>query len=198
MATIRGLDPDLTERIRSATLALVAERGYRDLRLDDVAARVGTSKQALYRRFPSKPELIADAVRSLTETTPLNPPRTGSLRRDLIAILGAALRSLERTALGPVLRALVAEERDEVLARVLADVEDARRRVLRTVLETARDRREIAPDRDVELDIDLLLGAAYVRTLVRRVPFERTLAERIVDTWLTGAALRRADRTSPP
>jgi AcrR family transcriptional regulator len=188
VATNRALDPDLTERIRSATLALVAERGYRDLRLDDVAARVGTSKQALYRRFPSKPELIADAVRAFSISTQSNPPRTGSLRRDLIAVLGGAMRNLERTPLGAVLRALVAEERDDVLARVLAEVEGARRRLLRTVLETARDRGEIARDRDLELDIDLLLGAAYVRTLVRRAAFERTLAERIVDTWLSGAA----------
>ncbi len=188
MATNRALDPDLTERIRAATLALVAERGYRDLRLDDVAARVGTSKQALYRRFPSKPELIADAVRAFSIATQSNPPRTGSLRRDLIAVLGGAMRSLERTPLGAVLRALVAEERDDVLTRVLADVEGARRRLLRTVLETARDRGEIARDRDLELDIDMLLGAAYVRTLVRRAATERTLAERIVDTWLSGAA----------
>jgi hypothetical protein len=34
----------------------------------------------------------------------------------------------------------------------------------------------------------MLLGAAYVRTLVRRTATERTLAERIVDTWLSGAA----------
>jgi AcrR family transcriptional regulator len=188
VATNRALDPDLTERIRSATLELVAERGYRDLRLDDVAARVGTSKQALYRRFSSKPELIADAVRAFSIATQGNPPRTGSLRRDLIAVLGGAMRSLERTPLGAVLRALVAEERDDVLARVLADVAGARRRLLRTILETARDRGEIARDRDLELDIDMLLGAAYVRTLVRRTATERTLAERIVDTWLSGAA----------
>jgi prophage DNA circulation protein len=98
------------------------------------------------------------------------------------------MRSLERTPLGAVLRALVAEERDDVLSRVLADVEGARRRLLRTVLETARDRGEIGRDRDLELDIDILLGAAYVRTLVRRAAAERTLAERIVDTWLSGAA----------
>ncbi len=191
MPTTRALDSDLSDRIRAATLALVAERGYRDLRLDDVAARVGTSKQALYRRFPSKPELIADAVRSLAATAHANPPRTGSLRNDLIAVLGGAMRGLERTALGPVLRALVAEERDRVLAAVLAEIDGARRRVLRTVLEAARERREIAADRDLDLDIDLLLGAAYVRTLVRRVGFERSLAERVVDTWLTGATAKR-------
>jgi AcrR family transcriptional regulator len=188
VATPRALDPDLTERIRVATLALLAERGFRDLRLDDVAERVGTSKQALYRRFASKSELIADAVRSLAAAGHANPPRTGSLRRDLVAALGNAIRPLERTALGHVMRALVAEERDDVLASALADVEDSRRRVLRAVLENARDRHEIAAGRDVDLDVDMLLGAAYVRVVVRRVALDRTLAERVVDTWLKGAA----------
>jgi len=190
VATTRALDPDLTERIRTATLALLAERGFRNLRLDDIAERVGTSKQALYRRFPSKSDLVADAVRSLA-VAHANPPRTGSLRRDLVAVLGGTARSLDRTALGPALRALVAEERDEILARVLAEVESSRRRVLRAVLETARARREIAADRDLDLDVDILLGAAYFRTLVRRVAVDRGLAERVVDTWLGGATHAR-------
>jgi len=188
VATPRSLDPALTERIRAATLALLAERGFRDLRLDDVAARVGTSKQALYRRFASKSEIVADAVRSLSAPGHANPPRTGSLRRDLVAVLGAAIRNLERTALGAAMRALVAEERDEVLARALADVEESRRRALRAVLEAGRERREIDADRDIDLDVDLLFGAAYARTLVRRTALERGLAERIVDAWLRGAA----------
>jgi hypothetical protein len=75
-----------------------------------------------------------------------------------------------------------------VLARVLADIDDSRRRVIRAVLEAARDRGEIARDRDLDLDVDVLLGAAYVRTIVRRVPLDRTLAESVVDVWLNGAA----------
>jgi AcrR family transcriptional regulator len=192
VATPRALDPELSERICGATLALLSERGFRDLRLDDVAERAGTSKQALYRRFASKSELIADAFRSLGASAHANPPRTGSLRRDLVAALGTAIRTLERTALGSAMRALVAEERDEVLSRALADVEESRRRVLRAVLEAARDRREIAADRDIDLDVDLLLGAAYVRTIVRRVPLDRGIAERIVDTWFNGAATSKA------
>ena len=194
MPSTRTLDPALTDRIRAATLALLSERGFRDLRLDDIAERVGTSKQALYRRFPSKSDLVADAVRSLGLAGHANPPRTGSLRRDLIAVLGTAVRNLDRTAFGPALRALVAEEHDEVLARTLADVEHARRRVLRSVLAAASERGEIARDRDVDLDVDILLGAAYVRTLVTRTGIDRSLAERVVDTWLTGAVLSSTAR----
>ncbi len=186
-APTRTLDPELTERIATATLELLAERGFRDLRLDDIAERVGTSKQALYRRFASKSELVADAVRRLAVTAHANPPRTGSLRRDLIAVVGGVVRALERTALGPALQALVAENRDEVLARSLADVEESRRRVLRSVLEGARERHEIGADRDLDLDVDMLLGAGYLRTLVRRTPADRTFGEHVVDTWLRGA-----------
>jgi AcrR family transcriptional regulator len=187
----RALDPELTERIAAATLALLAERGFRALRLDDIAAAVGTSKQALYRRFATKSELVAQALRSLAaSTTTPNPPRTGSLRRDLIAVLGASARNLSRTALGAALRALVGEVTDRVLASAVAEIEEARRGLVRAVLVAGRGRGELRAGRDLELDIDLLLGAIYLRTLVRREAPDRRFAESVVDTFLDGAAAK--------
>ncbi len=192
MPTTRTLDPELTERIAAATLALLAERGFRELRLDDIAAQVGTSKQALYRRFATKSELVAQALRSLAAaTTSPNPPRTGSLRRDLVAVLGASARNLSRTALGAALRALVGEVTDRVLATAVAEIEESRRSLVRAVLVAGRGRGELRAGRDLELDVDLLLGAIYIRTLVRREAPDRRFAECVVDTFLDGAAATR-------
>jgi AcrR family transcriptional regulator len=197
--TTRTLDPELTERIAAATLELLAERGFRELRLDDIAAHVGTSKQALYRRFATKSELVAQALRSLAaSTTSANPPRTGSLRRDLVAVLGASARNLSRTALGAALRALVGEATDRVLASAVAEIEESRRSLVRAVLVAGRGRGELAAARDLELDVDLLLGAIYIRTLVRRQPPDRGFAERVVDTFLDGAAAKTLGERGPP
>ena len=183
----RPLDPAVTAKILHVVVELVGTHGFRDLRIDDVAERAGTSKQAVYRRWSGKSELVAEALRAALGSNRPNDPRTGSLRRDLVAVLGQTIRALERTSLGAAVRALVSETADEALARALGDVEASRRTPLQRVLRAACERGELARDRDVDLDVDALLGAAYYRLLVRRVALEGDLATRLVDAWLASA-----------
>lgn len=191
----RPRDTALSDAIMSATLDLIARQGFRDARLEDVAARVGTSKQALYRRWPDKSTLVADAVRSALARVNPTPPDTGSLRGDLVTLLGNTVRALTRTPLGGALAALVGETGDRALSRCLREVERDRRMLLRAILSRAADRGELAGGRDIELDIDALLGAIYFRLLVRRVALGPTLAAQVVDGWLHGAA--SATRRAP-
>ncbi len=58
----RPRDPRLDEAILRATLELLEERGYGDLSLAGVADRAGTTTAAIYRRWGSKSELVAQAV----------------------------------------------------------------------------------------------------------------------------------------
>jgi AcrR family transcriptional regulator len=45
-----------------ATAALVAERGLADVSLDDIAARAGVTKGAIYSNFRTKAELLWEAI----------------------------------------------------------------------------------------------------------------------------------------
>ena len=56
------LDPEREQAILRATYDLLAETGYQGLRVDAVAARAKASKATLYRHWPTKAELVADAV----------------------------------------------------------------------------------------------------------------------------------------
>jgi AcrR family transcriptional regulator len=78
----------LNEAIYEACIDELRESGYLDLTMDKVAARARTGKATLYRRWPSKVELVADA---LQHTVPVfePPPDTGRLRDELLALLEA-------------------------------------------------------------------------------------------------------------
>src|SRR5687767_7075744 len=78
-----GVDGDLLD----ATIDLVRSVGYRGLRVDDVAARCGVAKSTIYRRWPSKAALVAAAVDRLYLGRVIVPD-TGSLRSDLLELLG--------------------------------------------------------------------------------------------------------------
>src|SRR5271163_5185097 len=81
----RPRDARADRAILTATLQLMAERGVRDLRMDDVAERAGVGKATIYRRYRSKDELVGDAVATLVSEITI--PDTGSTRADLLALM---------------------------------------------------------------------------------------------------------------
>ena len=97
----------LFQAIYDATLAELVASGYAGMAMERVAARARTSKASLYRRWPSRAELVADTIRHcVADTEPL--PDAGSLREDLLA---AMRRMAERLAgpFGEALRGMLAE-----------------------------------------------------------------------------------------
>ena len=75
--------------ILEVTLAVLAESGYEGLTVDRVAARAGTARATIYRRWPSKVDLVVGAVRRLSggDVGLDRLPDTGSLRGDLVAMV---------------------------------------------------------------------------------------------------------------
>lgn len=74
--------------ILDATLAVLAETGYEGMTIDLVAARAGTARATVYRRWATKADLVLAAAARLSETdvglTQL--PDTGSFRDDVLAL----------------------------------------------------------------------------------------------------------------
>jgi AcrR family transcriptional regulator len=107
----------LETAIIDATLTELSDVGYARLSVERVAERAGASKASLYRRWPSKVELVMDAVYHLLPD-PASPPDTGSLRGDLLAVMRAVAEQLA----GPAGQAL-----GGVLSDALGDPDMARR-----------------------------------------------------------------------
>jgi AcrR family transcriptional regulator len=62
------------------------EVGYADFTLDGVAARAGTSRPVLARRWPGSAELVLAAMSHHATLAPIEAPDTGTLRGDLLAL----------------------------------------------------------------------------------------------------------------
>jgi AcrR family transcriptional regulator len=175
--------------ILEACLGLLEKHGYGGLSVDDVAAAAGVAKTTLYRRWPSKPALVAAAARPLYHMD-LEPPDSGSVREDLLLLLQRS-RELMRGRTGRLLTMLLREsaEHDELREPVQAAIY-GRRRLYNQVLNRAIARGELRADLDQDLTIDLLLGPFWVRTVVTPSVMPPESVPAIVEALLSGI-LRR-------
>lgn len=138
----------LTRAIYQATLEELARTSFEELTFDKLAPLAGTGKSALYRRWATPEELVLAALTdpSTGFGAPL-APATGSLRGDLLTILGAFARVLDEPR-GQALRPLVTQR-----ARHPALFDEVRRlvvlphqRILLGILRAAAERGEATPD----------------------------------------------------
>ena len=90
----RPLSAELSEQLVAVAVDILAEDGWSRLNSDRIAARARAGKAGIYRRWPSMPVLVRDAV-SRFDLVPV-PEDTGSLRGDLLSLLERWTRPLDR------------------------------------------------------------------------------------------------------
>ncbi|MCV7252975.1 TetR/AcrR family transcriptional regulator [Mycobacterium hackensackense] len=82
----------LESAILDAAWDQLSEHGYDRFTIESVAARSSTARSVLYRRWPSRLELLRAAVRHRGEQDVITAPDTGSLRGDVLAVLSEVNR----------------------------------------------------------------------------------------------------------
>jgi AcrR family transcriptional regulator len=159
----------------AVTLELLRETGYDRFTLDEVAARAHASKATVYRRWPSKADLVVAAfshgVRKVAKA-----PDTGSLRGDLLR-LGELITEQARLN-GSVIAGLLPEIRRSDRLRSVFEQEffHERRALVQGVLSKAVDRGEIHPDVISDEIWDVLPGYLVFRSMVPgRAPTAETV-----------------------
>lgn len=103
----RPRDPRIDDAVLRATVELLAETGYPGLLVSAIAERAGTSKPAIYRRWPSKAHLVHEAVFPIGAATTI--PDTGSLPEDLREMVRRTMAFLTTPAARSALPGLVGE-----------------------------------------------------------------------------------------
>src|ERR1700752_4704934 len=83
----RPRDEGREQAILDAAIDLVAEIGYDAMSIEAVATRARSSKATIYRRWPGKAELVAEAMRRRSEPVLEDLPDSGSLRGDLLTLV---------------------------------------------------------------------------------------------------------------
>ncbi len=178
----RPRDARVTGAILDAALTELAENGFRGSSMDGIARRAGVGKAALYRRWTSKAEVVAAAMKTVSGTdAPV--PDTGSLRGDVRELLDGVVAWLSDPRTRRVYPDLLAEgQRDPALAHALMEyIGTPRRRRGYAVLERAAARGELSPTADRELLLDALGALVFWRLIALNRPVSAGHLDQIAD-----------------
>lgn len=174
--------------ILDATLRLLGEVGYDQLTIDAVAARAGSSKTTIYRRWPDKSALVCAALIAASERHPDLPSGATSLREDLLVLIGlmATLGATEDP--GAFASLLAAAQKDPAIAAtVRVTALEPRRRDCRDLIQRAIGRGELRDPRLGTVLFDLAIGQTMVNFVLQSVGFDEPGQADFVDNTLIPA-----------
>jgi AcrR family transcriptional regulator len=132
-------------------MAELRARGYADVTMEGVAERAQTGKAALYRRWPTKQELILDVLRT-GAPDPSELTEGHDVRTALLSVLTAVNQVLAGDGGSPGIDVLAGLYRSPELREAFIDqLVNPRLAALERILRQAVDRGEIAPAGDLRL-----------------------------------------------
>ena len=176
----RPRDPRIDDAVLRATVTLLGKCGYADLSVDAIARRAGTSKPAIYRRWPSKAHLVHEAVFPITEATEL--PETGTLEGDVREMVRRSAGVLTTPAARAALPGLVAEmATDPTLhAKLLERFGHVLSQGLTERLDDAMKRGEVRSDVTAADLVEAIAGITLMALITR--------SQELSDTWVERTA----------
>lgn len=144
--------------------------------IDAIAAEAGVGRQTIYRWWPTKGAVVADALVRYAQA--VVPERdTGSFTADLEAFIVDSFAGLQNEGYNARLKQIVAEaQHDEHVAGLFASFTAARRASLRAIFERGRDAGELPPDANLDMLVDMVYGVLYYRLLIGHRPLDRDAA----------------------
>lgn len=171
----------LEQAIYDAVVEQLGTVGYGALTMEGVAGQARTGKAALYRRWPSKDELVVDALQHRMPAVE-DPPDTGSVRADVLEVLGRMARAINSPT-GCAIQNLMSEaQRDrDFLRLVQARVIQPRKRMMMAVLRRAAERGEVRADAGSELVAEVGPAMLIYHFLTKGPPVAQRTVKAIVD-----------------
>jgi AcrR family transcriptional regulator len=161
------------------TAELLSRVGYAALRVEDVAALSGVNKTTIYRRWPTRADLVRAALAQAKGTS---TPDTGSFEGDVLAWL-AALRTFARSKLGAgIIRVVQAERSNPELEPIARSLRAEHRALRQGVVERAVLRGELPRSVDVELVTDLVFAPLSLRLVSYGEPVPDAYAKKLLRT----------------
>jgi AcrR family transcriptional regulator len=172
--------------LRSTLKLLKQPGGFPELSIEAIAADANVGKTTVYRWWPTKAALIADAFSSNADKE-LQFPDTGSVGRDMSLQMRNLIR-IFRSERGKVVAALLAGgQSDPELIEAFRDrfLWPRRKQAYKT-LQRGIDRGELPADSDLDLILDALYGPIYMRFLIRHSKLHEGFADEICEVVLQG------------
>jgi AcrR family transcriptional regulator len=174
--------------VLAATAELLREIGYGSLTIEAVAARSGVAKSTIYRHWPGKPQLVADAFSHVHTGDDVDVPPPGPLRDRVVAVLrelAVDMGTANRMAcLVPAL--IDAAERSDEIAELTHRIVDERSQPLVDILDQAVTAGDLPPGTNARVLADALVGPIMLSRLFHRAPVDGEDIPALVDQILPG------------
>lgn len=165
----RPRDPAIDDAVLEETIRQLGRDGFAGLSLASVAAGAGTSRPAIYRRWPDKHALVVDAISRLAQVDPPSP--TGDPFEALVAELEHFRHCITLAGSLPVAGLMLTDGVDaRVRERYQHDVVAPRRARIRACLQRAVDDGLVEADADLTIASTFLTGSWYALALTGTTP----------------------------
>ena len=181
---VGGRSERVVKAILCATAAELARVGFAALRVEDVASQAGVNKTTVYRRWPTKLALVADALRTHVAGV-MHDPHTGALRSDLVDLS----RQLVETRLPEgwaITRTILAELDNPELAALVRELRENWQAPWLDVVRRAVDEGGLPRGTDPRLLVEVLTGGLSLR-LRRGEVVGGEYLDAVIDLVLRGA-----------
>jgi AcrR family transcriptional regulator len=185
-----------SERARAAilnsALKLLGEKGFPEFTIEAVAARAGVGKATVYRWWPNKAALIADAFANST-TQKLHFPDTGSVYTDMNRQMRQVIK-IFRSPRGRILSAILAAGQSDT-ALITAFRERfmrPRRQEAYATLRRGIQRGELRRGVDLDVILDMLYGPIYMRFFIGHDRLTADFVDHVSDLVLGSARSRHS------
>ncbi|HET9955648.1 MAG TPA: TetR/AcrR family transcriptional regulator [Polyangiaceae bacterium] len=185
-ARVGGRSARVVRDVLAAALQVFAERGYAGLSMEEVAARANVNKTTVYRRWPTKSDLVGAALFTLRDEDP-DPPDTGSLREDLFITLKLRAAQLGTAHRRAILNALLMSKSEPELQSLIEKLRRERPFLSRDLFERAIARQELPPDANIELLSEALLGPLHHRVHWKQQTISDEFLRALVHLIVSGA-----------
>lgn len=169
--------------ILDATLAVLAKQGYDHMTIDMVAARAGSARATIYRRWPTKADLVLEAVARMSRgDAGLDElPDTGSLREDMTAMILPLSDEEQQVRIQAMAALLSVARTEERLAEAATGAGIGPwTEVNRSLIQRAVDRGEFAPPADLDT-LAALIPKMCVSQAVQQQPITREFCLALID-----------------
>ncbi|MEV6349908.1 TetR/AcrR family transcriptional regulator [Actinoplanes sp. NPDC051851] len=186
--TGRPRSQDSRDAILLAATEIVAEQGYAAASIEKIAQRAGVGKQTIYRGWPSKGDILLEALtRKADLYIPI--PDEGNWPADIRRLLDDSFALVRRAPQIPdLLRALMVEAQlDPVFGdRFRTNFLQHRRAAVTTLADRAAQRGDLPASVNADVAADVIYGVIWYRLLAVPAPFDDRLADDLATLLTTG------------
>lgn len=165
----RPRDTAADAAILRAALDIFIERGVEGTSIEQIAKRAGVGKLTVYRRWSNKEELLAQAIESARAAVPDLPPESDTV--PVAEIVRAALPAAAELAADPRFVGLIGQvfasrtSHPTLIDTYWRHYVEPRRAATRALLHRAQAEGSIDADADLDVLIDMMVGALIFRMM---------------------------------